>query len=391
MIKYRYCAIPFLIAGATLFAGCSEDTKAYPITLPPPGTVSPDQGIGGNGSTGGSPLASSWQGAISDKAASMFQTEYAAWKTKYYEDCGTSEGRVKRPSDGNDTVSEGIAYGMLLAVIASDQPVFDRLWNYYYARRNAQGLMNWRYAGCDATPLANNAATDAELDAAMALIMASTRFASEAYKAPAIELLNAIRQYEVEKCGELAILRPGDAWGGCAESGEKALNPSYFAPGYYKAFAYFNPEKAGTWNQLADDTYTLFTTNQNADGYVTDWSGRQGERPASGNLATYGWEACRNPWRVATDFAWTGEPRAAAFLNKMNVKAPAQHPQQVPSDTNSCFKGGYALAGINRPEVFGQYVDGWLSLSASGDGTYYQGTLRVIYLALAGGLFRPIY
>ena len=42
--------------------------------------------------------------------------------------------RVRRPNSSgavvNSTVSEGIAYGMLLAVYADDQPTFDKLWRY---------------------------------------------------------------------------------------------------------------------------------------------------------------------------------------------------------------------------------------------------------------------
>ncbi len=38
--------------------------------------------------------------------------------------------RIQRPGDGNDTVSEGIAYGMLLAAYTNDRATFDGLWRY---------------------------------------------------------------------------------------------------------------------------------------------------------------------------------------------------------------------------------------------------------------------
>src|SRR6266498_2091643 len=53
--------------------------------------------------------------------------------------------RVQRPENGNDTVSEGIAYGMLMAVYMADKTTFDGLWAYAKARRNGNGLMSWHY------------------------------------------------------------------------------------------------------------------------------------------------------------------------------------------------------------------------------------------------------
>ena len=35
-----------------------------------------------------------------------------------------------RPENSNDTVSEGIGYGMLIGVYMNDQPMFDKLWAY---------------------------------------------------------------------------------------------------------------------------------------------------------------------------------------------------------------------------------------------------------------------
>ena len=53
---------------------------------------------------------------------------------------------MRRPNSGspiNSTDSEGIAYGMLLAVYADDQAIFDKLWQYAAALDGSHGLMNW--------------------------------------------------------------------------------------------------------------------------------------------------------------------------------------------------------------------------------------------------------
>src|SRR6185436_20633953 len=61
----------------------------------------------------------------------------------------TSDGargflRTRRPDtpDGqsNSTVSEGIAYGMIIAVAMDDQPMFDAFWRYALCFMNENGL-----------------------------------------------------------------------------------------------------------------------------------------------------------------------------------------------------------------------------------------------------------
>ena len=71
-------------------------------------------------------------------------TAWNTYKTKMIVNNGGGL-RVQRPENGNDTVSEGIAYGMLMAVYLVDKATFDGLWAYAKARRNGNGLMNWHY------------------------------------------------------------------------------------------------------------------------------------------------------------------------------------------------------------------------------------------------------
>jgi endo-1,4-beta-D-glucanase Y len=71
---------------------------------------------------------------------------YAKWKS----DLLTTEGaggflRVRRPNSGtqlNSTNSEGIAYGMLLAVHADDRATFDGLWQYEQQHLGKNGLLD---------------------------------------------------------------------------------------------------------------------------------------------------------------------------------------------------------------------------------------------------------
>ena len=106
---------------------------------------------------------------------------YDKWKT----DLLTSDGaggflRVRRPNSSgaevNSTVSEGIAYGMLLSVYANDQPTFDKLWQYAKLWPDSHGLMNWYINAAGTQVLGTGAATDADEDMAFALVMADARW-----------------------------------------------------------------------------------------------------------------------------------------------------------------------------------------------------------------------
>src|SRR6185369_12302007 len=67
---------------------------------------------------------------------------YDNWKKRFV--VADSGGfKVIRPENGNDTVSEDITYGMLIAVYFDDKPLFDSLYKYWTAHVATNGLMTW--------------------------------------------------------------------------------------------------------------------------------------------------------------------------------------------------------------------------------------------------------
>src|SRR5690606_3113315 len=136
---------------------------------------------------------------------------YNAWKTNYVVTCSGGRYRVKfGPDEDHNTVSEGVAYGMLLSVYAADKGLFDGLWAYYKQFRNGNGVMDWKISGCDGGVVSSGAATDAELDAAMALIIASEQWNSTTYRNDAVALIQAIKNTEMATNGQTLN---GDQWG----------------------------------------------------------------------------------------------------------------------------------------------------------------------------------
>jgi endo-1,4-beta-D-glucanase Y len=253
---------------------------------------------------------------------------YAKWKT----DLLTSDGangflRVKRPNSSggavNSTVSEGIAYGMLLSVYANDQPTFDKLWQYSQHWLDSNGLMNWYISPDGTQTLGTGGASDADEDMAYALCAADARWGGKGSLATnyidlAKTQINLIWQHEVDHTSY--ALLPGDT--GFDGS---VINISYFAPAYYKVFGKVTGQTAN-WNNAAKASYdiierTLNSQNGNINnGLVPAWSTPAGvpmAPPGTGMPTYHQLDSCRTPFRIGVDYCWNAEPRALTYLQKI--------------------------------------------------------------------------
>ncbi|HTV23513.1 MAG TPA: glycosyl hydrolase family 8 [Polyangiaceae bacterium] len=320
---------------------------------------------------------------------------YLDWKERFFKSCDDGSVYVlKNDYTGSEQVaSEGIAYGMLLAVGVGDRTTFDGLWRYYREHRNGNGLMNWLYAPCGGQ-LGGNGASDADLDAAMALILANDRWAD--YEQDARDLVAAIGTHETQICGDgRIVLKPGDAWGGC----DGTVNPSYFSPAYYRRFALLQTDRADFWNQFASDTYDMLDGMQEqVGGLLPDWGFGDG-RAEGGDRGQYGYEAVRAPWRIALDLAWSGDEAPRAVLTRMSETIDARGGLTAMADDesfedkrNSAFLGSLSLSGVGVSQAkFDGYVAEWKAYEELDDQWYYQASLRVLFLMVAGGFFPVSY
>jgi endo-1,4-beta-D-glucanase Y len=310
------------------------------------------------------------------------QADYTAWKVAHVQPCPNGSSVV---AADNGVVSEGIGYGMLLSAGMADQPLFDGLWKYYQDHLNENGLMNRSTDQCQA-PGDNKqgAATDADLDVTMALVQAAARWPSAGYLAKAQALASKIAELETDMCSGRRVLRPSDTFGGCSDDTDQRLNPSYFSPGYYKVFGHYFVDQAPVWAALVDGSYQLYAIYQaRMANLVPDWSGPDGSDNGSG----YSTDACRTPFRVAVDYGWTGDTRAATFMQNVSswVDANGGLPKAA-QQQNSAFIGAFALSGGYEQGKFDGYMTSWLSATVD-DQAYYSGTLRVLYLLVAAGKF----
>jgi endo-1,4-beta-D-glucanase Y len=236
------------------------------------------------------------------------QTVYDVWLQGYYEESG-DQARIKFDEPAN-TVSEGIGYGMLIMVFMDNETnntkaKFDKLWNYYKNHRDGNGLMNWKIQGFTSNTPGSGAATDADLDVAVALIMADKQWGG--YASAATEVIGKIKASEVKS----NVLVGGDQW--------TALNPSYMSTVATQLFASLGDN---TWSAVQTNCYSLLKNAQAKSSaslwpnWCCDASGTAGCGTGD-NPGLYGFDACRTPWRLGWAYAWYGHSDALTLCSKV--------------------------------------------------------------------------
>jgi endo-1,4-beta-D-glucanase Y len=263
----------------------------------------------------------------SDGLDSKLSTAWSNYKANYV----ASDGRVYRPNDNNDTVSEGQAYVMLMAVWRSDQPTFDSAWD--WTRKNLQRtnmsgyddrLFAWHWVNGGIDPNGGHgAATDADEDIALALVFAQSKVnkgnwtdTGKGYGSEAKAVLKDILAKEAVYVNSVPHITAGD-W--APGESQPTLNPSYFAPAWYRIFADFTNNT--DWDKAADVVYQDIanTTSDTSAGLAPDWAaldkstGKAQEHSWMDN--DYKWDAMRTPWRIALDYDWFGTQAAKDYLS----------------------------------------------------------------------------
>ena len=220
------------------------------------------------------------------------------------------------------TVSEGLGYGMLLAYFNGDDETFIRLWNYTRAFRDyaGTGLMPWITKSFHYENVDNSSATDADLDIATSLILMYFRTGNAMFLQDALVLVNSLWNLEVNPTNLLLYSGDTDLW----KVNDPAYNLSYFSPVAIRLFAIVDP--AHNWTGVLEAMYAYMQLVQNAGtGVFPDWSNGAGvavEPPnnsAKNTYWTFNKESVRIPWRIAWDYYWYQDSRAAAILTKLNT------------------------------------------------------------------------
>ena len=288
---------------------------------------------------------------------------YNFWKSTFAPPPSTT---VIRPENGNDTVSEGIAYAMLIAVNMNDQPFFDAMYTYWKGHKGAgtstAGLMTWCIpnVGGSCNPNGGGSATDADEDAAFALIQAGKLWGGT-YGADARGLITDIWNLDIDKT---SLLPTGGSNYGNSTSA-RLTNASYFAPSLYRAFT-----AAGDTNNWAGVIAAVYGVIRGGlsgtNGLFPAWCSGNCSAAASNGAATdtsYQYDSHRIPWRIGLDYCFNGGADAKAYLAKTSGFFQGQSATGIAKVADIYSTAGQPGAGVapNSSSILGTAAVGAMS------------------------------
>ena len=290
------------------------------------------------------------QSAVDAKVKEVFNDVFHGPDKVYFE-VGDSMGYVSDIKN-HDARTEGMSYGMMIAVQFGEKDIFDRLWRWskhYMQHQDGQrkGYFAWS-CKTDGTRNAQGAASDGELYYITALIFASNRWGNDTgidYKAEAQHILDCIqpREYTPEP-------RQGGFPGFGANSeqpnaksqiylidpetklitftpdgfGQRFTDPSYHIPAFYEVWARWADDgRSDHWNECAQKSREFLhkcindKTGLNADQCQYDGSEMQmprfpgmpqrpqGEAPRRNGNNNFRYDSWRVPMNIALDYEWS--------------------------------------------------------------------------------------
>ncbi|MBC7398440.1 MAG: beta-glucanase [Mucilaginibacter sp.] len=266
---------------------------------------------------------------------------------------------------GKQCVSEGQGYGMIITILMAGhdmkaQLTYDNLFRYVRSHPSSRSkhLMAWAQK-TNGTDLDKTSATDGDIDIAYSLLLASKQWGDKGainYSQEAKAMINAIMRYEINPKSWSVLLSDGVE----AESKDYfATRSSDFMPAHFKAFQQATHDER--WDKVIDAGYKLFNYmqhNYSPDaGLLSDFiiSLNKKPKPAGPNFledkydGQYNYNACRVPWRIATDYLLTGDKRSKNSVNKINNWI-----RETTNNNTYNLSAGYTLAGN---DIKGRYFE----------------------------------
>lgn len=277
----------------------------------------------------------------------MIMEHFNTWKGAWYD---ANQGWILSPEGTCSTVSEAIAYGMLITVYMDDgkngaEDMFKKLYNTWKTNGGNGAGMNWR-VGCNG---GSGSATDSDIDAALALVMASVQWSNESYLNDAKTIISWIEKNDFNG----SQLKPGSQW-------NDAFNPSYAGLANFKLF---EKVAGSSWSTHRSDVAKDLLACQNSKtGLVSDWCSWSSHQPtktsasvAQSEDAGFFDDAARTPWRTAWAYYWYGDADALKFNTKVaNWLIPT-------TMTASGVNSGYYVDGTPETSVKRNFVSSTFS------------------------------
>ena len=349
------------------------------------------------------------------------ETLYTQWKKRFIKNIpGKPESYVWFEDVGKkQCVSEGQGYGMIIAALMSGfdpsaKATYDNLFRYYKSHpdKRSKYLMAWaQYTNgksSDAT-----SATDGDMDIAYSLLLADKQWGSKGpvnYLQAGKDMIADIMKLDINHKTWSILLCDGIE----AESKDYFdTRSSDFMPAHFKAF--YDVTHDLRWNKVTDANYALFSKMQ-ADfspdaGLVPDFivDINKKAKPAPPHFLEskydgyYNYNACRVPWRIATDYLLTGDKRSKTIVERIN-----RWIRETTNNDTYNLAAGYTLAGSDikgrnfealsfiapftvsamvdkRNQVWLNKVWDYLTAFKLNDFDYYDNTIKLLDMIIVSG------
>jgi endo-1,4-beta-D-glucanase Y len=324
---------------------------------------------------------------------------------------------------GNDDIrTEGMSYGMMIAVQLGKRAEFDAIWN--WAKTNMQhqqgawkGYFSWHNRD-DGSKLDQNPASDGEEWFATALFFAAGRWgdgaASSGYRAEADAILDTMLHKTDMLAGATTATNMFDR---AAQQvvfvpfGQAATftDPSYHLPAFYELWGRWAAGYAG--QQQEDRQFWLAAARTSRDffqkishpttGLAPDYANFDGTPRAENGHGDFRFDAFRTISNVAVDYAWFGaDERERGLCDRLQQFFAGQ-----PGYVNQYALDGKPLSSERSPGLIamnavaslaatdqqraGKFVDAlWGLQPPTGKWRYYDGLLYMLALLHVSGNFR---
>jgi oligosaccharide reducing-end xylanase len=346
----------------------------------------------------------------------------AAWQQLFYGDdasqriyypVGADMAYIEDIGNG-DVRTEGMSYGMMIAVQLDKKTEFDRLWKWartfmYQQDGPYEGYFAWHCA-VDGKKLDTVAAPDGEEWFVTALFFASGRWGDGEgilnYRQQAQTILDSMRTKTSKKNGIATdMFDPGkkqvvfvpNAWGAAF------TDPSYHLPAYYELWARWAEKDNQFWLEAAQASRAFFRLAANPQtGLMPDYARFDGAPATSDDHKDFRFDAWRTLSNVAVDYAWFGaDPwqveqsnRVLTFLASQGMDSyPNQYSLDGKALSNDHSTGLVAMAAVAAlaadQEIGKPFVQAlWDTKIPSGQWRYYDGMLYMLALLHVSANFR---
>jgi oligosaccharide reducing-end xylanase len=400
--------------------GCAPVIAPEPTPVPPTSTSTPQPHVGGFESGEYRNLFKEYLGKSDEDVHAKLD---AAWNQLFY---GNDDSeRVYYPVGddmayimdiGNgDVRTEGMSYGMMIAVQLDKQEEFNRLWKWaktYMCQSDGpyKGYFAW-HATPDGEKLDSNPASDGEEWFATALLFASHRWGDRDgifnYKSQAQEILDVMLHKEDTKSdlatNMFSLKQKQVVFVPKIGRDSSFTDPSYHLPAYYELWSRTADQDQDFWKQAAQTSRDFFMKSAHADtGLMPDYANFDGTPYGSDEHRDFRFDAWRTLSNVAVDHAWFAtDPwqveqsnRVLKFLESQRIDSyPNQYTldgESLSSDHSTGLVSMAAVAALAAdPEIGKLFVkELWDAQIPSGKWRYYDGMLYMLAMLHASGNFK---